>query len=119
MADKIGRIIQCRQAFSLTAAGTVGSLVTEFIQIPVKGIITEIQPHYPSGTNQLVGLLVKIGSKQIWPYEGSLALDNITPQYACHEAVNNYEYLAITANNGDAANSHKVAIVITITEILQ
>jgi hypothetical protein len=89
--------------------------VTLSMRCPLNGVITQVNPHFPSGCNALVG--IKFGTDrhgQCFPDTGFLALDNASPVFAVNITVEYDERLWMEVQNGDAVNPHTPSLTLTI-----
>ena len=112
----MGMIIQLtiRPTATLALAGTNGSEATVPRRIPFDGVLTEVEPSWEAGTNQLVHQQLLHEGQLVWPYEGDVALTNVTPKYRIRVPVLKGQYIWGHFWNGDAGNTHRVAITVTL-----
>lgn len=102
---------------NLLAAPALGSRVQSTEPVPIsKGRITEIKIHWPGGCNGLVQVAVFLNRKQILPFQGFLALNDITPIYIVSVPCKNHDEIMVDFWNGDAINNHLCSVTIKVEE---
>ncbi len=93
---------------------TQGIILTQ--EAPFDGFIREVKIHWPPGTAGLVSVRVGYRTKQFLPFEGFLALDNVTPTYPFNEFVQHTENIFVEIQNADAANAHRITVMLNVRE---
>ncbi len=95
-------------------AALQGVILTQ--EAPFDGFIREVKIHWPPGAAGLVSVRVGYRTKQFLPFEGFLALDNVTPTYPFNEYVQHTENIFVEIQNADAANAHRITVMLNIRE---
>ncbi len=95
-------------------AALQGIILTQ--EAPFDGYVREVKIHWPPGAAGLVSVRVGYRTKQFLPFEGFLALDNVTPTYPFNEFVQHTENIFVEIQNADAANAHRITVMLNIRE---
>jgi len=93
---------------------TQGIIVTQ--EPPFDGHVREVKIHWPPGCAGLVSVRVGYRTKQFVPFEGFLALDNVTPTYPFREKVQHTEDLWVEIQNADDTWPHRITVMFNIVE---
>jgi len=93
---------------------TQGIIVTQ--EPPFDGHVREVKIHWPPGCAGLVSVRVGYRTKQFVPFEGFLALDNVTPTYPFREKVQHTEDLWVEIQNADDTWPHRITVMFNIEE---
>ena len=93
---------------------TQGIILTQ--EPPFDGYVREVKIHWPPGCAGLVSVRVGYRTKQFCPFEGFLALDNVTPTYPFNEYIQHTENLWVEIQNADARNPHRITVMFNIVE---
>lgn len=97
---------------------SVGALVenTTVSNIQTNGILSQILVHFPPGANALVDVQVFLGTTQILPQTGAIALDDASPNFNFNIPVIPGQKLNTVITNTDSANSHTISVIINILD---
>ncbi len=128
-AMQAATVKQLNRLAKLLEPRPINNLRIEYVLLPGQGaritepapngIIRTIQISWPDGCNQLVGVAVWCGAKQLIPQSGTgyLALNDITTLYTINfiKTVRSDQILVDMVNQ-DAANSHHITVVVDIEE---
>ena len=95
-----------------TLAGLTGGRFS--VECPWDAVITSICFHFPPGCSALVDVAAGHSGKQIFPYDGFIALDSATPVFTVNEVVDRNELLWADIRNGDAVNPHTISVIFTL-----
>ncbi|GAH78486.1 unnamed protein product, partial [marine sediment metagenome] len=85
-------------------------------EAPFDGYVREVKIHWPPGCAGWVSVRVGYRTKQFCPFEGFLALDNVTPTYPFNEYVQHTENLWVEIQNADGTNAHRITVMLNIRE---
>lgn len=85
-------------------------------EAPFDGHVREVKIHWPPGCAGWVFVRVGYRTKQFCPFEGFLALDNVTPTYPFNEPVQHTERLWVEIQNADGINAHRITVMLNIRE---
>lgn len=91
-----------------------GIILTQ--EAPFDGYVREVKIHWPPGCAGWVSVRVGYRTKQFCPFEGFLALDNVTPTYPFNEPVQHTENLWVEIQNADAIWPHRITVMFNMVE---
>jgi hypothetical protein len=79
--------------------------------------ITKVLRHWPNGCNGLVGIAIGVGTRQIWPETGTLAINDATlHQEYMDVPARAGDQMWVDITNTDAANPHTPVATLFIEE---
>ena len=81
---------------------------------PLNGRITSVTMHFPPGSNALVLVAFRKGTKPIVPVQGFVALNDATPTYPTDEPVSSSDDLYVEIQNTDAVFDHTITVNVAI-----
>lgn len=107
---------------SAEVVSTTAGIVTDEIEVPKDGILSEVSLTWPQGSNQSVGIgVVGVDGESLVPYGPAdhkfIALDDVTKDFDLDYAVSKGETLTVRyVNNRNVDEDAYPSAILTITE---
>lgn len=93
------------------------SALTEEFEIKraeMNGIVKDIIVHFPPGCSSLTDVRVFMGTTQVLPRIGYIALDDATPTFGIQEPIKSGDTIRVEWVNTDATYAHTVSVIVNI-----
>lgn len=86
----------------------------ELKRAEMNGIVKDIIVHFPPGCSSLVDVRVFMGTTQVLPRIGYIALDDATPTFGIQESIKSGDTIRVEWVNTDSTYPHTISVIVNI-----
>lgn len=86
----------------------------ELKRAEMNGIVKDIIVHCPPGCSGLVDVRVFMGTTQVLPRIGYIALDDATPTFGIQEPIKSGDTIRVEWVNTDSTYPHTISVIVNI-----